>query len=1135
MKFANKITLSVALVSLIALPVLVLSVFYSARAVLQKNIAKNYLQIAQQQMQTIDHVLYIAYRDIQMLAKDESLEAFMDSRRELEGIISNQFTTKLEERALFTGPWDLLTVIDGDGLILMSTDKQCVGKLIEKYPTSSSAYYQALRGKTYYSDLVLPEGTSRPTVMFAAPIRSERGGSSVNGVVLGHFAWPVVVQALDEITPPAVVHLINREGMTIAAPTAYADHIFKLNRPGYSLTRKSLANGIWGSAVIEQGSHEDLGAVLTVYSVQNGLFGYKGSGWGLLLEVPLEKALVPVNLLARNIAALAVVVMILLMGILYYVGRILARPVEKLTETVEEVSRGNLAVKAKVSTKDEVGALACSFNRMTEALQRTTVSRDYVDNILKTMRSTLIVINPDTNIVSVNQEALRLLGYQGKELLGQPIDSIIAEPAIFQEKNLDPFIQKGAIANVETSYISKDGRAIPMLFSCSAMYDAQGNIQDIVCAATDISERKKHEEKLRRTSRALSAIHASNNLLVRSDDEQQLFEGVCHNIVEQTGYQFVWVGLQGPEAAGVMFPAAWAGEEQGYIDSLQRCQRVDELAGCPEATAIRTCAPCIEMDIRSASDGLQWRKEASERGYESVIVFPLLREKEAFAVLAIYSMQANTFAPDEVALLTELADDLAYGVTAIRTKQNHKLAEKKIVYQAFHDSLTDLPNRTMIMQSLNQAVEQLRQQGGEVAILFVDLDDFKLVNDTLGHAAGDELLRQVAERLKSATRDADIIARQGGDEFIVLLAKYGKQMVESEFAQKASIVAQRILDELQKPFQIQDQDTYVSASIGISLLPSDTDNGAQLIQYADNAMYRAKELGRNNYQYFSRELSERQQKKMSLATMLHKAIEQQEFRLHYQPLIDLDNGRMVGVEALIRWEREEGYLISPADFLPVAEDTGLILPIGDWVIREACRQLREWADKGISLQIAINLSARQMWHRDIATQILNIISDTGASKNMLEIEVTESAMFIDPERMDKTLKRFEENDIKISLDDFGTGYSSLDRLKHLPFNKLKIDKSFVDGIPDNADDIAIVTATIQMARSLKLYSLAEGIETLEQYSFLKSLGCNYGQGYYFSKPVPAVEIERMLKQNHHWELQTCEFNTILPIKKSIGG
>lgn len=1130
MKFASKITLSAAVVSLVVLPTLVLSVFYSARAVLQKNIATNYLQIAQQQMQTIDQALYIAYRDIQMFAEDDLLQDFLEPLEETKDRNLNSLSREFKEKALFSGPWDLLMMMNKQGLIIMSTDKESVGKYINEYPACVTVYDNALSGKTSYSDLMFPERISRPTIMFAAPIRSERGKNSINGVVIGHFAWPVVQQALDEIPPPAFAHLVNRKGLTIAGHITDTDPPFKLALAEKALAKRSLENGVGGSAIIKNGTHKELGSVLAVYTLQNGLFGYKGSGWGLLLEVPLEKALAPVSQMAKNVAAIAIIVTILLIGVLYYVGRMLARPVEKLIETVEEVSRGNLAVKAEIITKDEVGELAGSFNNMIDALQKTTVSRDYVDNIQKTMLSTLIVITPNANIASVNHSALRLLGYKEKELLGQPIALIIADSDIFQANKLDAFIRKGTIANAEISYINKSGRKIPMLFSGSVMCDTKGSIQNIVCAATDISERKKHEEKLRRTSRTLKAIQASSSLLTRSDDQQKLFAGVCRNIVEQTGYQFAWVGVKNPDDAEIIIPVARAGEEDGYIDSLLRRSRIDEQDGCPEATTLRTSLACMEMNIKNASTNFHWRKEASERGYESVIVFPLIREKQAFAVLAIYSSQANTFEPDEIALLERLADDLAYGATAIHTKKNNKKAEEKITYLAYNDPLTKLPNRTMVIQSLRQNISQIRRQGGALAVLFIDLDDFKLVNDTLGHAAGDELLSQAAERLKNVTREADIIARQGGDEFIVLLTKYGKQVDMIDFEQKASFVASRIIDELQKPFQIQRQDTYVSASIGIALLSDNNDDAAQLIQYADNAMYRAKELGGNNYQYFSSELSQRQQTKMSLATMLHKALERKEFRLHYQPLIDLNSGKMVGVEALIRWQREEGQLISPADFLPVAEDTGLILPIGDWVIREACRQLCDWTDKGIALQIAVNLSVRQMWHGDIAQQILDIINETGVARNMLEIEVTESAMISDPERMEKTLQHFQDNDIKISLDDFGTGYSSLDRLKHLPFTKLKIDKSFVDGIPNDEDDIAIVSATVQMARSLKLLSLAEGIETPEQYQFLKELGCNYGQGYYFSKPVPANEIEHLVKQKHSWKLPANLISNIYSIK-----
>jgi diguanylate cyclase (GGDEF)-like protein/PAS domain S-box-containing protein len=802
------------------------------------------------------------------------------------------------------------------------------------------------------------------------------------------------------------------------------------------------------------------------------------------------------------------------------IARSISKPISILSQATKAIAGGDLTIRTEVESKDEIGELATSFNKMTEDLQKTTVSRDYVDNIIKSTMDSLIVADPDATIATVNQATLRLLGYEEKELIGQPVGIILAkeeEEAIFRGKGLDALIRKGFIANIEKSYLGKDGRRIPVLFSGSVMRDSEGRIQGIVCAATDISERKKHEEKLRRTSRALGAIHASNILLTCADDEQKLFDGICQNIVEQAGYLFVWVALQQDET-GALLPAAWAGEEQDYINALERCRRVDELAGCPAVSAIRTGASYIEEDIRGASDSGAWHKEAAKRGYGSVIGLPLMREKEAFGALAIYSAGANSFEAEEVALLKELADELAYGVTALRTQQKHRQAEEQIAYQAFHDSLTHLPNRAMIMQSLGQAMAQIHRRGGAAAVLFIDLDEFKLVNDTLGHAAGDELLCQAAERLKSVVRGTDIVARQGGDEFIVLLARYGKRMVETELDQEAAIVAQKILEEMQKPFLVKDQEVYVSASIGISLFPDDAGEMELLIQHADSAMYRAKELGRGNYQFFSKELSDRQQKKMALATMLHKAIEQQEFVLYYQPVIDLANGRMVGVEALIRWEREKGNLISPADFLPVAEDTGLILPIGDWVIREACCQAREWSDKGISLEVAINLSTRQMWHGDIAGQALDIINETGVSKDMIEFEVTESAMVIDPERMDTILKCFQENGINMSLDDFGTGYSSLDRLKHLPFDKLKIDKSFVDGIPDDEDDAAIVTATVQMTRSLGLCSLAEGIETVEQWRFLKSLGCGLGQGYYFSKPVPATEIERLFEQNHHWEL-----------------
>ncbi len=473
-----------------------------------------------------------------------------------------------------------------------------------------------------------------------------------------------------------------------------------------------------------------------------------------------------------------------------------------------------------------------------------------------------------------------------------------------------------------------------------------------------------------------------------------------------------------------------------------------------------------------------------------------------------------------VALLSGFVSFLA--VHLITKRLSWQLAEEEITYQALHDDLTKLPNRRMFEQALDHTIDRVRLVDGEVAVLFIDLDEFKLINDTFGHASGDELLRKAAKRIKSATRNSDLVVRQGGDEFIVLASRYGSRIDDQKVEKDAGIIANRILKKLQKPFQINKREAYVSASIGISILPNDADDAAQLIQHADSAMYRAKELGRGNYQYFSTELSVRHKKRLALATMLHKAVDQQEFVLNYQPIIDLSTGRMIGTEALIRWEHEKGHLISPADFLPVAEDTGLILAIGEWVIWEACRQLREWSDEGISLVVAVNLSARQMWHGDIARRVLDIIKEVGVSKDKLEFEITESAMVVDPERMESTLRHFDESDIRISLDDFGTGYSSLSRLKLLPFSKLKIDKSFVDGIPTDENDMAIVSATVQMARSLNITTLAEGIETEEQWRSLRKLGCNYGQGYCFSKPVGPSEIRKLYERGGRWTLREGE-------------
>lgn len=450
-------------------------------------------------------------------------------------------------------------------------------------------------------------------------------------------------------------------------------------------------------------------------------------------------------------------------------------------------------------------------------------------------------------------------------------------------------------------------------------------------------------------------------------------------------------------------------------------------------------------------------------------------------------------------------------------------AQAEIAHQAVHDSLTGLPNREMLLQTLDTALAQAQRDGGGVAILFIDLDDFKLVNDTLGHQAGDELLRQVAGRLSKATRRSDLLVRQGGDEFIVLITTHcpdsSPACRSSVVSTAASSTAERIIRALKTPFKIAGQPTYIEASIGISLSPEDATDPTTLLQQADNAMYKAKGLGGAGYQFYSQALYEYQQRRLSLVTQLHKAIEQNAFTLEYQPVVDLASGELVATEALIRWRGDSGEPISPAEFIPVAEDSGLILPIGEWVMETACHQLRQWQDLEMTLHVAVNLSARQLWQQDLPEKVVEVIDRVGVTRCALEVEVTETAIIQDPVRMEASLLRFADEGLHVSLDDFGTGYSSLDRLKKLPINKIKIDRSFVAGIPHDKDDVSIVTAIIQLSRSLGLPTLAEGVETEAQYRFLREMGCELGQGFYFSRSLPAAEIETMYRNKQCWRLE----------------
>jgi diguanylate cyclase (GGDEF)-like protein len=446
-------------------------------------------------------------------------------------------------------------------------------------------------------------------------------------------------------------------------------------------------------------------------------------------------------------------------------------------------------------------------------------------------------------------------------------------------------------------------------------------------------------------------------------------------------------------------------------------------------------------------------------------------------------------------------------VITSRDVSERKRAEKRAQYLSQHDVLTGLPNRLLMQDRLHQAIVQARRGGGVVALMFIDLDRFKTVNDSFGRVIGDALLKQVAERLRNCLRDTDTVARLGGDEFTIMLPDAANAQVVGE-------VAQRVLSEFSRPFSDGDQEMYVSASIGISLFPRDGADPDELVKHADRAMYSAKDSGRNIYRYFTEDLNHEVHEKVMLESGLRRAIDRGELRLFYQPKIDLNTKQVIGAESLVRWQHPTLGLIAPAKFIPVAEESDLIHQVGEWVLRTACEQLRVWQQEGVALQVGVNVSARQFHKGNLADLVVAAMADSRVDPRLIEIELTESAIMRDAHASISILERLKSRGVSISIDDFGTGYSSLSYLKRLPLDILKIDQSFVRDITTDSNDAAIVRAIIGLARSLGIKVLAEGVEDDTQLSFLNAYGCNFGQGFLFGRPLlPEIFAELVRKQS----------------------
>ncbi|MES9899293.1 MAG: EAL domain-containing protein [Sedimenticola sp.] len=884
--------------------------------------------------------------------------------------------------------------------------------------------------------------------------------------------------------------------------------------------------------------------------------------------------------------------------------------------------------------------------------------------------------------------------------------------------------------------------------------DSKGKPTSMFGIVQDVTEQQRRENRLRRLNRTYEMLSRCNKSLIRAQSEEQLLNEFCDHIVATGGYRMAWVGCARSDEEKTVEPVAVAGDSTDYVCKAQLTWADTPRGQGPGGRAIRTGKSVIIRDVRTDELFQPWREAAIEQGYRSVTAFPLTANGNACGALLIYAEDSDAFDSEEVQLLENLAEDLSYGVHALRArrrrneaeaeleeseqrfkdfaasasdwfwesgpdlrftflsehfsdstgvspeliigkrceeltafdpndadwsrhlqelkerrpfkdfqfwhltederricsrmsgipifdgkgvflgyrgtaadvttqvnaqeelrlaaavfesttegvmvvtvdgtilavnkafttitgynedealgqkpsllrserhdsafyttmwsaihKEGHwsgevwnrrkngevypewlnissvkgeqgevtryvavfsditaiKQSEERLFHLAHHDPLTNLPNRLMFNVLLEHSLERVERIGEQIAVLFLDLDLFKNINDSFGHPTGDLLLQRVAKRLAATIRKEDTVARLGGDEFILLLEQVGNM-------QTAAAIAEKLLHDLRLPFHINGQELYVAASIGISISPNDGTDGDMLIKNADAAMYRAKDRGRGSYCFYTEELTVSAMERVVLERELRQALEQNQLVVYYQPQYSLLSGKLVGAEALVRWQHPEKGLIHPDNFIPAAEACGLILPLGDWVLRESSRQMSRWLREGVDIErISVNVSGKQVERSDLVSIVREILDQTGLQPQHLELEITESCIMREAESAIKSLAELKMMGVRLAVDDFGTGYSSLSYLKQLPIHKLKIDRSFIKDIPDDSNDEAISRAILALGHSLQLEIIAEGVETKVQEAFLKEEGCDEVQGYLYSRPLPAKEFEALIK------------------------
>jgi diguanylate cyclase (GGDEF)-like protein len=803
-----------------------------------------------------------------------------------------------------------------------------------------------------------------------------------------------------------------------------------------------------------------------------------GKDYGVIrLSFDEEKIAYRLWHLVLQAASLAAVFFVLSLLLMRYLLKRWLYNLDRLHSYEHDVAAGAVEAEATLYADAplEIEEAIKAMNRTAASLRSQYGER--IDRLMNTlvqhksaMDQAAIVSEVDAygRLTAVNDQFVRSSGLPRAALLGNELARVGAPnfPAGA------PWTPSRSVWNGEVVIAGPNG-ARQWYRTVVPIFDAAGAVEKYICIDIDITERKEFERTILENARRQTLIAAFGRKALEANDLAGLLVEACASAADGLGASHVALFEADPDTGKLVLRAGagWPADTIGTV--FEPC-------GVGQAS----CAPCPNA---------LGEPHAIRTGAAADIV---CRER-VYGSIGVYTEAERQFNTGDMNFLESLARILA---TAL---ERHE-ANDRLTWLAQYDALTNLPNRRHLASCIEDAIVSAQRHGHRAGVMFIDLDRFKHVNDMLGHAAGDELLAQAGRRLEQCVRPGDVVARLGGDEFAVVLPHVADQAA-------SAAVATRLIEALARPFPLQGQQIFVSGSVGIAAYPDDGTSADMLLKSADIAMYSAKNSGRNNYQFYAAEMNQKAAQRLLTENQLRVALERDQFVLHYQPKAKLSDGTIRGFEALLRWDHPERGQIAPLEFISILEDTGLIIPVGEWVIAQVCRQLNEWQQAGLrALPVAINLSARQLQQAGLAANVQRIVGGAGVDPHLLEFELTESMLMTDPEAAVATLGGLKAQGMRLSVDDFGTGYSSLAYLKRFPLDALKIDRTFVRDLPGDTDDAAITKAVIRLAHSLNLKVVAEGVETIAQLRLLEEYGCDEIQGYYIGRPQPAAHWAALL-------------------------